>query len=94
MSFAFARYIHSFPEICSQFAVQAIRAAALNQPLVSTILPSTEPDARSSIACLASRSGNVRVTRGSIFFSARSAKILGRSSRSGLGSFRYSIVMP
>jgi hypothetical protein len=29
-------------------------ADAPNQPLVSTILPSTEPDARSSIACLAS----------------------------------------
>ena len=69
-------------------------AAPPNQPLVSTILPSTEPDARSSMACLASRSGNVRLTRGSIFFSARSLKILGRSSRSGLGSFRYSIVIP
>src|SRR5262249_18779796 len=61
-------------------------AAAPNQPLVSTILPSTEPAARSSRACLASRSANVRLTRGSIFFSARSAKILGRSSRSGLAS--------
>ena len=45
MSFAFVRYVHSFPDICSQFAVQAIFAEAPNQPLVSTILPSTEPDA-------------------------------------------------
>jgi hypothetical protein len=30
------------------------------------------------MACLAARSGNVRLTRGSIFFSARSAKILGK----------------
>jgi hypothetical protein len=29
-----------------------------------------------------------------IFFAARSAKILGRSSRSCRGSFRYSLVMP
>lgn len=36
-----------------------VRADAPNQPLVSTILPSTEPDARSSIACLASSSGKV-----------------------------------
>src|SRR5215467_8787931 len=72
----------------------ALGRAAPNQPLVSTILPSTEPAARSSRACLASRSANVRLTRGSIFFSARSAKILGRSSRSGLASLRYSIVMP
>ena len=69
-------------------------AAAPNQPLVSTILPSTEPEARSSRACLASRSGNVRLTRGSIFFAARSVKILGRSSRNGLASLRYRLVMP
>jgi hypothetical protein len=47
------------PRYCSQFAIQAIFADAPNQPLVSTILPSTEPDAKSSIACLASSSGKV-----------------------------------
>jgi len=65
-----------------------------NQLSIRTILPSTEPVAKHSMACLASRSAKVRVTSGSIFFSVRSAKILGRSSRSGFGSFRYSAVIP
>ena len=65
-----------------------------NQLLIRTILPSTVPVARSSMASRAPRSGNVRFTSGSIFFSSRSAKIFGKSSRSGLGSFRYRAVMP
>src|SRR5580704_12951888 len=63
-------------------------------PSVSTIFPSTAPDAINSSARLASISRNVRLTSGSIFFSVRSAKIFGRSSRNGPVSFRYSIVMP
>jgi hypothetical protein len=64
------------------------------QPFRSTIFPSTEPAARYSRARLASSNGNVRLTSGSIFFSATRAKILGRSSRNCCGSFRYSMVMP
>src|SRR5580693_1991450 len=56
-------------------------------PFISTIFPSTAPDAINSSACLASSSGNVRLTSGSIFFSIRSAKIFGRSSRNGPVSF-------
>jgi hypothetical protein len=52
-----------------------------------TILPSTLPEARSMSASRASNSGNVFAILGSSFFSARRAKIFGRSSRRGFGSF-------
>ena len=88
-----SRCVRSYFESCPRLGGQ-VRAAQENHPLVRTILPSAEPDARSSRACRASRSGNVRVTSGSIFFSASSAKILARSSFNSCGFLRYNIVMP
>ena len=64
-----------------------------NQLFIRTILPFTEPVTKNSMACLASRSAKVWVTSGSIFFSARRTKILGRSSRNGFGSFRSRVAV-
>jgi hypothetical protein len=75
-------------------AIEGAHSTTPNQVLVRTILPATEPVAKSSIARFALSSGKVCVTSGSIFFSATSAKIFGRSSCSGLGSLRYNMVMP
>src|ERR1035437_1516585 len=55
------------------------------QAVSRTILPCTEPVARSSRAFLASRSGKAWVTSGSILFSARKAKNNGQIFSQRLG---------